>query len=154
TADGKKDRDRAQNALVAFARHVIKDNPMPKLNWMHDDEGGKARLTVTADPGAKAARLWIAQAPTRDFRKMTWTEQPLEVPRGRVVGLVAPPQTGYTAFFGELDFGIDGVTHQLSTQVRVLESKKLGRCSTSKKKKKRKRRQTAALQRKEPHAFL
>src|SRR5262249_10301435 len=74
-ADGKKDRDRAQNGLVAFARHMLKENPMPKLTWTHDDAEGKARLTVTADPGAKAARLWIAQSPTRDFRKSTWVEQ-------------------------------------------------------------------------------
>ncbi|MCI0680695.1 MAG: PhoPQ-activated pathogenicity-related family protein [Gemmataceae bacterium] len=124
-ADGKgEDLDRAINTLIAFSKHIVKENPMPKLHWKHDDADGQARLTVTAEPRPLGARLWVAQAPTRDFRKASWKEQPAEARDGTVVGLVAPPQTGYVAFFGELDFEIDGVRHPLSTQVRVLEAQK------------------------------
>jgi PhoPQ-activated pathogenicity-related protein len=122
-AEGKKDRDRAVNTLIAFTRHIVKDNPMPKLQWKHDDADGQARLTVTADPAPLAVRLWVAHAPTRDFRKATWQEEPVELKKGRVVGKVVPPANGYTAFFGELEFEIDGVRHPLSTQVRVLQAK-------------------------------
>jgi PhoPQ-activated pathogenicity-related protein len=120
---GKKDRDRAINALVAFSRHILKDNPMPRVEWKHDDADGRARLTVESDPTPTGARLWVAHAPTRDFRKSTWKEQELDVKGGRAVGTVARPATGYTSFFAELDFAIDGIPHQLSTQVRVLEAK-------------------------------
>jgi hypothetical protein len=30
-----------------------------------------------------------------------------------------PPANGFVAFVGELDYEIDGIRHQLSTQVRV-----------------------------------
>ncbi len=120
--DGKKDRQRAINALIAFAKHTIQDNPMPKVEWKHDDMDGKARLTMSASPAASAGRLWIAHAPTRDFRKMTWEAQSLEIKDGRAVGMTSAPATGFTAFFGEMDFAIDGIAHSLSTQIRVLEA--------------------------------
>ncbi len=122
SADGKANADRALNTLVAFYKHVLKDNPMPKLQWKHDDQNGQARLSVTSDTKPLAVRLWVAQAPTRDFRQSTWKEQELPVKEGRVVGTVALPQTGYTAFYAELEFAIDGVRHPLSTQIRVLSA--------------------------------
>jgi PhoPQ-activated pathogenicity-related protein len=120
--NGAKDRDRAINALTAFTRHIVKNNPMPKLQWKHDNLDGNARLVVSANPMPKAARVWISQAPTRDFRKMTWTAADLTLKDGKYVALLPMPPMGYTAFFGELDFEIDGIRHQLSTQVRVLEA--------------------------------
>lgn len=123
-ADRTRNLDRAINALVAFSKHIIKENPMPKLEWRHDDVEGQARLTVTAEPKPLGGRLWMAHAPTRDFRQAQWTEQRAEMNGGRFAGKAAAPPTGYTAFFGELDFEIDGLRHQLSTQVRVLEAKK------------------------------
>ena len=121
-ADGKKDRDRAVNGLVAFCKHVIKENPMPKLTWKHDDSDGKARLTVSTDVKAAGARLWVAHAKTRDFRPATWEEVPIDLKDGRAVGFVELPKDGYTAVFAELDFAIDDVRHHLSTQVRVLQA--------------------------------
>ena len=121
TENGGKDRSRAVNALAAFAKHQTRDNPMPRLNWKHDDDGNKARLTVESDHAPKAARLWIASAPTRDFRLTAWTEQSLTAGKS-IVGDVAPPTAGCTAFFAELDFEIDGLTHQLSTQMRIVEA--------------------------------
>ena len=66
------------------------------------------------------------EAPTRDFRKATWSEQrPASEWQGRAGRRPRgpAPRTGYAAFFGELDFEIDGIRHQLSTQVRVLEAR-------------------------------
>lgn len=123
SANGGRDRSRAINALAAFAKHTTRDNPMPKLRWKHDDSDGQARLTIEADHAPKGARLWVATAPTRDFRLARWTEQPLTAGR-EISGQLAPPATGCAAFFGELDFEIDGLTHQLSTQMRILEAAK------------------------------
>jgi PhoPQ-activated pathogenicity-related protein len=112
------------NTLSAFARAQIHDKPMPELSWKHDDNGGKLRLTVKTNVEPVAARLWVAQAPTKDFRKATWVEQPAAVKEGTVVGEVAPPTDGCMAFFGELEFVMDGLKYCLSTQVRVVESGK------------------------------
>jgi PhoPQ-activated pathogenicity-related protein len=121
--NGEKDRTRAVNALAAFAKHNIRDNPMPQLRWKHDDASGQARLTVDSDHAPKAARLWVASAPTRDFRLARWKDQALTSGKS-IVAKVAPPTTGCVAFFGELDFEIDGLAHQLSTQMRILEAAK------------------------------
>jgi PhoPQ-activated pathogenicity-related protein len=119
SADGKKDRSRARNTLAAFARHQLTGQPMPKLSWKHDDDGGRLRLSVKAEPAPRAARLWLAQAPTRDFRKAIWQEQPARLDQATVTGTVAQPAAGYCAFFAELDYEIDGIRYHLSTQVRV-----------------------------------
>jgi PhoPQ-activated pathogenicity-related protein len=121
--NGKKSRDRALSTLVAFARHMIKDNPMPKLSWKHDDEGGAARLMMESQPGAKAARIWIADSPTRDFRKATWQPRDVVLDGARATAKVPPPENGYRAVFGEMDFQVDGIAHPLSTQIRVLDAK-------------------------------
>lgn len=121
--NGEKDRTRAVNALAAFAKHNIRDNPMPQLRWKHDDASGQARLTVDSDHVPKAARLWVASAPTRDFRLARWKDQALTTSKS-IVANVTPPTTGCVAFFAELDFEIDSLPHQLSTQMRILESAK------------------------------
>ncbi len=121
--NGEKDRTRAVNALAAFAKHNIRDNPMPQLRWKHDDANNQARLTVDSDHVPQAARLWVASAPTRDFRLARWKDQALTSGKS-IVANVAMPTTGCVAFFAELDFEIDRLPHQLSTQMRILEAAK------------------------------
>jgi PhoPQ-activated pathogenicity-related protein len=108
------------NGLAAFARHQISDRPMPKLTWRHDKPADKFRLTVEATPAPVGARLWVAEAPTQDFRKAAWREQPVTLSKGMFAGEVAPPEEGYVAFYGELDYEIDGLKYHLSTQVRMI----------------------------------
>lgn len=116
---GKRDRARALNGLSAFARHQITDKPLPQLRWKHSDENGKLRLSVQPTVAPLGARLWVAHAPTRDFRKAKWVEQPATIKDGAVVGEVAPPSEGFVAFYGELDYEIDGLRYHLSTQLRI-----------------------------------
>ncbi len=111
------------NGLSAFVRHQTIDNPMPKLTWKHDDLDGKWRIVVQSSTAPTTARLWVAEAPTRDFRKVPWKEQPATCKDGVVTGLVDPPQTGFKAFYAELDYQEDDLTYHLSTQLR-LEGKK------------------------------
>jgi PhoPQ-activated pathogenicity-related protein len=120
-ADKKSDLSRATNTLGVFARHQIHGLKMPQLTWKHDDANGKARLTVQCDPPPKNARLWVADAETRDFREKTWKEYPAGVDGGKVTATVAPPTAGYRVFYAELEYEVDGLTYYLSTQVRVLE---------------------------------
>jgi PhoPQ-activated pathogenicity-related protein len=118
TATGR-DFGRALNGLTAFARHQATDRPLPRLRWKHDETDGKLRLTVTASPAPKGARLWVADAPTRDFRPAKWVEQAAQVEGETVTGLVDVPAKGCRAFFAELDYAIDDLPYHLSTQVRV-----------------------------------
>jgi PhoPQ-activated pathogenicity-related protein len=119
------DRMKAVDTLAAFARHQITDKALPKLTWKHDGVDGKLRLTVEADAAPTGARLWVATAPTRDFRKARWNEQKVELTTNKMVGEVSPPAEGCLAFYGELDYEIDGIKYHLCTQIRIAgEAKK------------------------------
>jgi PhoPQ-activated pathogenicity-related protein len=119
--DGKKDvlPARMIDSVAAFARALIFEKPLPKLSWTQDDADGRLRLTVASSPAPKAARLWVADAPTQDFRQSRWAEQPAAVSGGRVVGTGAPPASGFRAVYGEIEYDWEGLTLRLSTQVRV-----------------------------------
>jgi PhoPQ-activated pathogenicity-related protein len=117
--NGKQDRTRVQNTLAAFARAQVLDKALPKLTWKHDDSAGKLRLTVASDTPPTTARLWVAKSATKDFRQAKWEQQPVNVKGGSVTGELAPPTDGYLAFFGELEFTVDGLGYYLSTQIRV-----------------------------------
>ena len=107
--------------LGAFSRHQINGKPMPSVRWKHESLNGKPRLTIDATPAPTGARLWIAQAATTDFRMAQWREQKVSFAEGKIIGEVTPPEKGHLAFFGELDYEIDGLRYHLSTQVRMTE---------------------------------
>jgi PhoPQ-activated pathogenicity-related protein len=121
------DRLRAVDTLAAFARAEITDKELPKLKWKHDDNGKKLRLTVDGNAAPAGARLWVASAKTRDFRKARWNEQKAEIRKNTIVGEVDPPAEGCEAFYAELDYEIDGIKYHLCTQIRIVgEPKKSG----------------------------
>ena len=109
------------DGLAGFSRHQIRGTPMPNVSWKHEKVNGKLRLSIAATPAPMGARLWIAQSPTTDFRTAKWSEQQVGLSNGKVVGEVTPPDKGHVAFFGELDYEIDGLRYRLSTQVRMTE---------------------------------
>jgi len=111
--------NRLLNGLAAFSRYQMSGKRMPELNWTQEQTGPTLRLTVEASPAPSGARLWVAEAPNQDFRTAEWRERPLEFSGGRVTGVVSAPEKGYLAFFGELDYKIDGLKYQLSTQIRI-----------------------------------
>jgi PhoPQ-activated pathogenicity-related protein len=118
--DGTVDRLRGVESLAAFARAQIHGKELAKATWVHDDADGKARLTVKASATPAAARLWVVDAPTRDFRKATWVERPAAVDGTTATAAVEMPAGGCRAFYGELDYDLDGLTYRVATQVRVL----------------------------------
>jgi len=110
------------NGLAAFSRHQITGTSMPKLSWKHENVNGNLRLSIAATPAPTGARLWIAQTPTMDFRTAGWSEHKVSLTDGRIVAEMPPPDKGHLAFFGELDYEIDGLRYHLSTQVRMTEA--------------------------------
>jgi PhoPQ-activated pathogenicity-related protein len=117
--NGIPDLSRALDTLSAFVRSQITAQAMPRLTWKHDEHDGRFRLTVEGSPSPRTARLWVAHAETRDFRKATWVEQTAQLKQGKVTGEVARPSDGYVAFYAELDYVIDKLAYHLSTQLRV-----------------------------------
>jgi len=119
TAAGR-DRSRALTTLAAFVRHYTLDNPMPRMTWQHKDADGQHVLCVSCDQQPKGARLWVARAPTLDFRKATWEERVLPEADKQIEARLAPPGDGFMAFYAELDFSDNGTIYRLSTQLRVV----------------------------------
>ena len=109
------------NSLAGFSRHQISGRSMPNLTWKHESVDGRLRLTIDANPAPAGGRLWIAESRTQDFRTAQWREQALTFLNGIVMGEVTPPEKGYLAFYGELDYEIDRVKYPLSTQIRVTQ---------------------------------
>ena len=118
------DRSRAMGTLAAFARHQIFDVPMPKVAWKHEDSNPKMQLKLETDPAPKVARLWSAQADTRDFRQAKWTDQPINVTGKSLTADMTIPESGFVAFFAELEYDIDGLRYYLSTQLRIAGNEK------------------------------
>lgn len=110
------------NGLAAFSRYQIAGKSMPRLTWKHDNIDGKLRLTIEATPAPVGARLWIARAPTADLRAAQWKNQAVSYSDGKIIGEVTPPESGNLAFYGELDYEIDGLKYHLSTQMRMADA--------------------------------
>jgi PhoPQ-activated pathogenicity-related protein len=108
-------------SLAAFARHQMSGAAMPTLRWKHENSNDRLRLIIDATPAPLAARLWIAQSATTDFRTTQWREQEVNFFDGKIIGEVTPPEKGHLAFFGELDYDIGGLPYHLSTQLQVTE---------------------------------
>jgi PhoPQ-activated pathogenicity-related protein len=121
---GVKNSDRAVNTLAAFARCQALGKKFPRLSWQHGGDKGTFRLTVECSPAPKAARLWVANSPTRDFRKSTWQEQAVQLEAGKVRGEVKAPEKGYRVFLAECEYEEDGLPYYLSTQLRIVEAAK------------------------------
>ena len=119
---------RAINTLAAFARSQVYDQPLPKFDWKHGDDGARATLKAAFDQSPSGGRVWVADSTTRDFRESRW--KATEVVNLGTVGAAGitlsqdPPATGFRAFFAEFDFDMDGLKYTLSTQIRILEPKK------------------------------
>lgn len=120
--EDKPDRTRAVNGLAAFGRHMIHGLPMPEVKWKHESVGENARLVVETSTPPKAARLWICDGPTRDFRKATWKSGAVKTDGDRVIGVCPIPGEGCRAFYAEVEYEVGGYPFQLSTQIRVLGS--------------------------------
>jgi PhoPQ-activated pathogenicity-related protein len=122
---GRQDRpapeqlDDLMNGLAAFTRHQMAGTSLPSFTWKYESSGDEVRLTVSASVPPKRGRLWMARAPTSDFRAAHWQDRPLAFAGGRAVAQVAAPAAGQLAIFAELGYEIAGLPYQLSTQMRT-----------------------------------
>ncbi len=121
-ADGKIDRSRAVDSLAAFGRAQVHGKKLASATWADADPAG-TKLTVRATAPPLAARVWVVDAPTRDFRKATWADRPAAVDGTTVAVAADVPASGFRAYFGELDYELDGLTYRVCTAVRVLAAK-------------------------------
>ena len=121
--DGNADRLRAVNALAAFVYHEAHDKTLPKLEWKHEAKDNELCVNAECKPAPAGARLWVAEASTRDFRKAQWKEEKVALKDGKLSGSVAVPKKDFRAYYAEMDFEVDGLKYQLSTQLKIVGDK-------------------------------
>ncbi len=116
----------AVEAISAFYQSVVAGEGRPKFEWSFKDGKEEAVLSITARDAPQEAKLWKAEAPTRDFRDARWSSVPLaDSGGGRFEGKLAAPREGFAALFGELTYKSSlGHAYTLSTNVEVLGDKR------------------------------
>jgi PhoPQ-activated pathogenicity-related protein len=108
----------ATQTLAAFFEIIADNKPLPKMEWVIKD----GKLALEVDQPAKAALLWTADSPDRDFRNDHWTSRPLTVQSGssRASAELEKPESGYRAYLGEITLtSPTGQEYKLSTEARV-----------------------------------
>ncbi|MBL9163253.1 MAG: hypothetical protein JNL18_11005 [Planctomycetaceae bacterium] len=119
--DGKEG---ALITLAAFAQHVAQDKSLPELKWTHEGDDDEYRLKISSTPTPESVRLWVARSDTKDFRNAKWEATELRVSDEaggdgeEFVGVVAKPEEGHVALFGEATYRQGPLPYNLSTTLR------------------------------------
>ncbi|MBN1342194.1 MAG: hypothetical protein JXQ73_05920 [Phycisphaerae bacterium] len=93
----------------------------PRMTWRLD--AGKKGLTLAVTADRPAERMWafVADSPTRDFRKSHWTHEEMIEADGGYASTLPMPASGYAATYGEGLFKLDGENRvYLCTNVKVI----------------------------------
>jgi PhoPQ-activated pathogenicity-related protein len=95
---------------------------MPRLEWKHEENGGRPRVVVTSEPAPKSAKVWAAHSPTHDFRAATWEQRPTQQNGSTITGEIELPASGSAAYYAALDFEFEGVPFTLCTQIQIVDA--------------------------------
>jgi len=104
-----------QTAAV-FARKAARGDAWPTVKWKLVENETGYRIDIETDLALRGVKLWAAQSETKDFRQAKWTSTTLEAKASLSVP-VSKPESGYIAFFVELESVDAGLPFSLTTQV-------------------------------------
>lgn len=115
--------ERAYSTLCAFCRAQVFDLPFPKMRceMAPRPEAGCLDVNARCDTRPVAARLYLAEADGRDFRKAYWESQLLELDGTEAVCRVELPKSGNRATLLELEFQMDDLKFCLSAPLRICD---------------------------------
>ncbi|MDW7995176.1 MAG: PhoPQ-activated protein PqaA family protein [Gemmatales bacterium] len=119
---------RTLQTVGLFFRHQVYKVPLVEVAWQHTHQPTEATLIISwkipkgTQTHVAAARVWVAEAPTRDFRQATWKAHDVTGFENSttVRARVPVPETGCRAFFGELELQESGLTYWFSTQMQIV----------------------------------
>ena len=96
------------------------NTPMPKYDWKYEASATGLQLTITPTDAPKKVRIWKTTAETKDFRKSKWESEELTSNKAIWTYTLAAPESGYAAFFAELEYDNLAFPTYLSTTLRIL----------------------------------
>lgn len=117
---GVLDLGRVMGSLALFARQVARGEAVPRVESAVRLAPDGATASVRADRSPTEARLWVAESAVPDFRHARWVERELPTGGEGWEAYVTAAGAGYTAFFAELVFEIEGLKLHVSSPARVL----------------------------------
>ena len=117
---GLEDIKRVLNGASGFARATTGEIPFPEFEWNFETTDAGVKLSATSETQPKRVLLWKATAPTKDFREVEWSSQPIEAVDGAYSHTLPTPAEGFAAVFMEFTFDAKGQDFPLSTLVRIV----------------------------------
>lgn len=114
----------ASDSILAFYHAILTKTALPRFSW---DMGTDGSIRVKTQDKPRNVSVWQATNPkARDFRLeaigKAYTKSRLEpVENGIYVAKVPKPETGWTAFFIELEFdGVGSSPFKFTTQTKIV----------------------------------
>ncbi|MGD9648657.1 MAG: PhoPQ-activated pathogenicity-related family protein [Pirellulales bacterium] len=117
---GVDDFGRLLGTIGAFHKEAAGQLKLPNLKWNYDTDDEKTTLTMTSDMTPQKVQVWLATAPTKDFRPSKWVSQEVSATDGKYVYELPVPSVGYAAVIGEAVYKVDGPPFYFSTNVRIV----------------------------------
>ena len=112
----KGGRDRAVATLASFFDHIASDRSLPQLDWKYAE--ATKTLTISSNPPARTATLWLAKSADGDFRDDEFIAKKITLDANGEGKIVVPAETDKTtAFFAEYSFGFGPAKWSLSSTV-------------------------------------
>jgi PhoPQ-activated pathogenicity-related protein len=116
---GLADQSRWSMSLACFVRHIAQDRPLPAMAWRYARNGKTLEAQIDVQPAPAAARIWVAQSATRDFRAARWVSSPVALDGETLRASVPLSSDGFIAAFGEVEYHEQGQACRFTTQVRI-----------------------------------
>jgi PhoPQ-activated pathogenicity-related protein len=113
-----RDYEPVVRSLRALHETTRGGEPLPRIDWEYGSADGGARALCVSADAARELRVWRAVSEDRDLRDAEWrlvAGSPGEAARF----VIAEPQSGYVAVFGEAAFGSGRRAFTLSTSLAV-----------------------------------
>jgi len=120
---GLDDRARVLNTLVAFFLKIAGRTQFPNLSWSFAEAGDGLTLSVASTPAPQAVTIWVAGAPTKDFRDAKWEARAPRLSGGKYLYKLLRPSGGYGAMFAEAKYSAGRREYTLSTNVQIVGAK-------------------------------
>jgi len=119
-----EDTGRVINTVTAFIYTISGGKIFPEPAWHFKDSLKGSKLTVSSDIKPVSVTVFKSFSMIKDFRNVTWTSEQLKERSGIYDYYMEKPESGYSAFFGEVNYDINGRSFSLSTQIKVVSSER------------------------------
>ena len=114
------EREKAFTSIAAYAKFVVEGGTLQSMKWKYENNVTEYTLSVTSGLSVIRAKLWVAYNGKRDFLYAKWNSTDLQVlpeKEGNFSVTVKKPESGYVAFYIEIETEYECIPYSLTTEV-------------------------------------